>query len=806
MCEVSIIIPVYNTEKYLRKAIESCLNQTFKNLEIIIINDGSTDNSLQIAREYESKYNCVRVITTENRGLSEARNRGLVEARGKYIYFLDADDWIDSEAIEQCYKLAVDNELEMVLFDSRTELEKSLDSENSKNIKYNNYIRSHIINPDNIYTGSQFVEDYYKKGVVFVPAWLVFTKREFLLKNKIRFLPNAYYEDVAFHFSCMLMAERIMYLPQALHVRLYRAGSIMTSSLNVRKICSVYEITKEMYASLMASDKQSNYLWIDYLLYLMFSLYKTILAYVSRSDIENAISHKEEILRHQRDVIDIFYRLMALMGNKLSGARRTLEYINEIINPLGWISDEIINIADEIFSEREILVNDIFRNLPFDKESITVGIYGSGKHAEFLLNKYKEMFGEIKSNLVFIDTYKESFSDKFKGYDIINVNDVHKTDISVIVIMSYFYEEEMYNNIVSKYGNKYKIHRIYNGDKEPLDSTTYLVCYNRLKKYYEQGRKRLVLINTPLHTNIGDHIITYAVMNFFKDLLPEFDVTEVSNKLYKEKRKDVVYRTNVNDIIVVTGGGFLGSLWPYSGQNVYNILEDFPDNKIIILPQSLYFEDNEEGERQKRLFYDLAVNHKDLTVLLRENISYNRFNAMFDGKVKSYLMPDMALTLDYSHDQTERAGVLLCLRNDKESILSEEDKSAVKNHFLSLGEEVKESSMHWHTDIMQNQREEIIKTKINELKKYKLVITDALHCMISCAISGTPCIALNNVNGKLEGIYNSWLKDLNYLKYVDSVKGILHMELNDWEELNKENNYDKDFSPYLAQIADLIRK
>jgi len=107
---------------------------------------------------------------------------------------------------------------------------------------------------------------------------------------------------------------------------------------------------------------------------------------------------------------------------------------------------------------------------------------------------------------------------------------------------------------------------------------------------------------------------------------------------------------------------------------------------------------------------------------------------------------------------------------------------------------------------MQNQREEIIKTKINELKKYKLVITDALHCMISCAISGTPCIALNNVNGKLEGIYNSWLKDLNYLKYVDSVKGILHMELNDWEELNKENNYDKDFSPYLAQIADLIRK
>jgi len=299
-------------------------------------------------------------------------------------------------------------------------------------------------------------------------------------------------------------------------------------------------------------------------------------------------------------------------------------------------------------------------------------------------------------------------------------------------------------------------------------------------------------------------MISVAALNFFKDYMPDYDIVEVTNKAYKENRNGIIYRTNVDDVIVITGGGFLGSLWPYSGQNVYNILEDFPDNKIIILPQSVYFEVNEEGERQKRLFYDLAVNLTNITVLLREKISYTRFNAMFEGKVKSFLMPDMALTLNYSNDQTERAGVLLCLRNDKEGILTEEEKSAIKNYFLNLGEEVKESSMHWHADIMPKQREEVIKTKINELKKYKLVVTDALHCMISCAISGTPCIALNNISGKLEGIYKSWLEDIRYIRYVDSYQELFEMDFASWEELNNKNYYNKSFNKEMEFLAKLI--
>lgn len=801
MCEVSIVIPVYNTEDYLSRAIESCLNQTFKGLEIIIINDGSTDSSLQIAQAYEAKYTGIRVVTTENRGLSEARNKGLDVARGRYIYFLDSDDWIEPQTIEHCYRLANENELDMVLFDSKVETDCSLES--SIEINFNNYKRDHIVDSKPIYSGRQFVETYSAKGGVLVQAWLVFTRRDFLLNNNIRFLPNAYYEDVAFNFLCMMKAERIMYVPWAFHVRLYRGGSIMTTSLNTRKVCSIYEITKEMYSSLLTCGKQDDSLWIKHLLYEIYKLYSTVLLNVTKKDIAAVKADDEEILRHQRNVIVIYYKLLNMMEEKAANVRKALEFANEVITPLGWISKEILDIAGEIASDRERIIRNILSRLPFDQENIRVGIYGSGKHAEYILNKYIELVGDIKAELVFIDSYKKSFSGKNKGYDIVNIDDIDKIDISEIVILSYFYEEEMYNNLVNRYGGKYKIHRIYGQDKEPLDSTIYKFWYKRLQKFYEHGRKRLILINTPLHTNIGDHMIADAANGFFKDFLPDYEITEVTNKIYKEMRRDVVYRTNVDDVIVITGGGFLGSLWP-SGQNVYSILKDFPHNKILILPQSMYFEDNEEGERQKQLFCDLLVNHNNIVVLLRENISYNRFEAMCKGKVKSYLMPDMALTLNYSHEQKERSGILLCLRNDKESILTEDEKISIRTQFLGFGEAVEEGSMHWHSNITQGMRKEIISAKINEFKGYRLVITDALHCMISCAISGTPCIAINNINRKLEGIYKSWLSGLSYIRYADTLEDVINMDLSGWEELYKSNHYDKDYSDYLRRIADLI--
>lgn len=112
---VSIIVPVYNVEKYLVRCIESLINQTFKNIEIILINDGSTDNSLNIINEYRKKDKRIKLINNKNNGVSYSRNIGIKQSTGDYIMFVDSDDWIDKDAIKNMYALAIKNSCDLIM-------------------------------------------------------------------------------------------------------------------------------------------------------------------------------------------------------------------------------------------------------------------------------------------------------------------------------------------------------------------------------------------------------------------------------------------------------------------------------------------------------------------------------------------------------------------------------------------------------------------------------------------------------------------------------------------------------------------
>lgn len=117
MCElVSVIIPAYNCEKYIKRCLNSVCKQTYKNLEIIVINDGSTDNTSNICKEFLKNDSRIKFISTSNRGVSSARNIGINISTGKYICFLDADDYININMIEECLKLLLDNEADIICF------------------------------------------------------------------------------------------------------------------------------------------------------------------------------------------------------------------------------------------------------------------------------------------------------------------------------------------------------------------------------------------------------------------------------------------------------------------------------------------------------------------------------------------------------------------------------------------------------------------------------------------------------------------------------------------------------------------
>lgn len=112
---ISIIMPVYNAEEYLKRSIESIINQTYDNLEIILINDGSTDNSLNICKEYEKKDERIKIIDQENKGVSATRNRGINESTGDYIMFVDADDYIEKNMIEDMVAKLTEDDIELII-------------------------------------------------------------------------------------------------------------------------------------------------------------------------------------------------------------------------------------------------------------------------------------------------------------------------------------------------------------------------------------------------------------------------------------------------------------------------------------------------------------------------------------------------------------------------------------------------------------------------------------------------------------------------------------------------------------------
>ena len=125
MNKCSIIIPVYNVEKYLPKCLDSIVNQTYKNIEIICINDGSTDNSLKILEEYAQKDERIKIINQENQGVSVARNVGIDNATGDYILFVDSDDWIDRDTCK-ILKIELENEYyDLIIFNHSVVTKKS---------------------------------------------------------------------------------------------------------------------------------------------------------------------------------------------------------------------------------------------------------------------------------------------------------------------------------------------------------------------------------------------------------------------------------------------------------------------------------------------------------------------------------------------------------------------------------------------------------------------------------------------------------------------------------------------------------
>lgn len=251
--KVSVVIPVYNTVEYLEDSVNCVLCQTLSELEIIIINDGSTDNSYQLIQELAASDGRIKVHNQKNRGLSETRNLGIRIAQGEYIYFMDSDDLIDKHTFSECYEKCTQNNLDFLFFDAEV---FGLES-NSLTL---NYRRGHLI-PEGIYTGKEMLQGLFKVNGFRSSACLVFTRTSYLKKINLHFYPGILHEDELFTLLLFIQADRISFINKPYFKRRIRSNSIMGVPFSKRNLEGYFTVFSELHKfSFQSKEKLSKIL------------------------------------------------------------------------------------------------------------------------------------------------------------------------------------------------------------------------------------------------------------------------------------------------------------------------------------------------------------------------------------------------------------------------------------------------------------------------------------------------------------------------------------------------------------------
>lgn len=305
--------------------------------------------------------------------------------------------------------------------------------------------------------------------------------------------------------------------------------------------------------------------------------------------------------------------------------------------------------------------------------------------------------------------------------------------------------------------------------KKSINFINYLMFNNtKIKsKFSNKSGKRIIMIGTPTFGNLGDHAIAKAESKFFTDFYPEHEYIEVSYLNYFYEKNKLKKLVRDNEVIVIHGGGFLGNLWIDAEYMVRDIIKNYPKNPIIIMPQTIYFDNKENSKKEVRLTKKIYETHNDLTLLLREKQSFDLARELFSSKVSLYLVADIVTYLNESEPKMERKHILQVLRDDHEKVDHSTLINKIHNQLDGLGVNFKKIDNVLPFNFNEIDRNYYLEEQFKNFRESRLIVTDRLHGMIFALITGTPCIAMNNISGKVKGVYN-WIEDYEYIKCVGS--------------------------------------
>lgn len=318
------------------------------------------------------------------------------------------------------------------------------------------------------------------------------------------------------------------------------------------------------------------------------------------------------------------------------------------------------------------------------------------------------------------------------------------------------------------------------------------------------------LLGTEDYGNLGDHMIAVALRHFLEKHFSDYQIMEVSARNYYEQREAIIKYMKPEDVIVGTGGGNFGNQYPESEQIRHDFIKAFPDNKIVIMPQTIWFTRDEQGQEELKKAIALYGQHKKLLIAVREQYSYEFAKKHFTNEI--VFVPDMVLSENpyrprEIHDKANgsKKKALICLRTDLETVLTKAERKSIVKLLKKEFDCVKAIDTQKDYLISTDNREKELKEFFDELVSADLVVTDRLHGMVFSALAETPCIVFDNYNNKVQGIYE-WIKELSYIRYKGVSKDIEN-DIREFKDLKKDCIFQvSGMDERFTEFAHIIRK
>lgn len=651
---VSIVVPVYHVEKYLTRCIESIINQTYNNLEIILVDDGSDDKCPEICEMYAKKDKRIRVMHQNNAGLSAARNSGIDIAKGKYIAFVDSDDCISRHYIEYLYRGLI---------------------ETGSDIAQCNYIEFTNMTP--------MYSEIYEKPIVFEPKQML----ENLMKPEMNI--------------CSVVAWTKLYSIKLFEEIRYASGKLHEDEFTTYKLF----------------DKANKIAFVNLGLYGYFKNEEGIMrSKLKAQRIDGLDALIERYVYYKKRQYDVL-------------AKQTANYI--VDNFIVFVKNINVAVDKKEFMER--------LSHTYNTMKKVVELDALNRHNKLLCQRSK-----------------------------------------TIVQFSYNYKLYLLAGKISK---KFKVAQVRKIYAERKRRRRYANIVNALFLGY-QPEKTIFIIGSIEYDNLGDHAIVYAQKQYLKHHFRQYNVIEITDDVFKNARILLKKKIGTESIITIPGGGNMGDIWFDDEQRRRWIIEDYPNNKIVIFPQTIYYSNTDLGHKRLKESIEIYSAHSDLIFCAREDTSYKLMKQYYSSNMV-ILVPDIVLSLPKLSDEVKKEKVALCFRTDKERCLSPNNEKEIKAFLERITLQYYEISTIARQNVSSIQREEELQSIWNTIKKSKCCITDRLHCMIFCYLTETPCVVLDNDNHKVKNTFDLWLKQCDYIFFADMG--------NIFEKIECAINYNGDF-------------